>query len=163
MKTDLTRQPARSAYPPKLPEIEKSTALLFDFMALEDPATYGMPTAYSKAVQDEARSRLEQLARYTRPITPAELLAWIEPVLAAVPNPKPEAQIPAWMAALSIAMAEAPIGAFTLHAQRTFLRSQRFFPSVADVFGAVAENIAWLKRETSILATIATGATRGGA
>lgn len=108
---------------------------------------------HTAAVKRQAELVLEQIAPFGNPVSETEVRAWFAPIVLTVANPRPAEQIDAYIAALMLALAGVPAGAFTEATQRDLLRSCTHWPSAAEVYAVVSEaayrireNIAGLQR-----------------
>lgn len=116
-----------------------STALADAFRATRDPhPDVGPPPAYPPAVQAEARKVLAAVRPYAQRVPDAVLRAWLAPIQASVRNPSDERRLPAWVAAVRLAVGNLEVGAFTEATQQHALQTFKFFPSGADIYEVLA-------------------------
>lgn len=120
-------------------------------LQLEEPAVPYATTEFSSRIRDRARDSLKALAPLLMPVSKEIVTLWTTPLIAGAPNQRDPKQMPAWIEALMLAVADAPTGAFSVDTQRAALRTLTFFPSPADIWNVVKDDVACLrKRETTL-------------
>jgi hypothetical protein len=105
------------------------------------------------AVKRQAETALAQIEPFGEPVSEALVRAWFAPIGLTVTNPRPAEQTDPYIAALMLALAGVPVGAFTEATQRDLLRSCTHWPAAAEVYAVVSpaagriwEDIAGLQR-----------------
>ena len=104
----------------------------------------GPPTEFSISVRNEAIQVGDTLYEANKPVSEAQLRAWVAPLLAqylvVTGKPRNEEEIEMWLATLRTAVGHLAAGAFTRATQAEALRTLRFLPFAADIYAIVIED-----------------------
>lgn len=148
-----TRAP--SQFPAISPELGRLVEARTDTDAdsRDRAARYGSPP--TPALIAEAEAAVPGFFAALKPIDRDALVAWAEPINAAVRNPQGRQDFLIRVSTWAVSLADVPARCFTPEAQREALRTFQFWPSAADVYALLAPQSAMLKAAAQAVRDIA--------
>lgn len=111
----------------------------------------------SSLVLGEATALLSSYAQVASPPSAAFLADWLKPLAAVVRNPVSAAELDQIAPIFAAALADIPIGAFSLPTWRLAMQTFKFWPSPADIAELVAPAAQEIRRTVAVLKFIAEG------
>jgi len=142
-----------------LPILSSNLARKVERMASTDPDTRDIqhnypirPTAIERA---EAATALPAYEAALRPISDAALIAWAEPINAAVRNPQSREDFLIRVSVWAHALRDVPVRCFTPESQSEAMRAFQFWPAAADVYALLKPQADALIAAAKALQTLA--------
>lgn len=143
--------PFSTALPIAMNLTEVPDALYGAILQVEEPAVPYASHCFPAKIREIAQDHLDKMKPYMAPASAQLITKWIKPLITAAPNQRDGTQMMDWIEAVMLAMADVPIGVFSVQNQRAALRTLTFFPSPADIWNIVKDDVACLrKRETTL-------------